>query len=152
MCLTYRQGPKALSQGLDSRAMIWPSRVSQAKTFKYFLSAQKVPKGKSDAIKRTMNLFRFHFLSLQKTMATTTYRINNIPCAIPTTWFGSGISAQCFNGMVIPKRSRQEIPSKIAVALKSFSMFELQVNYFIVSICNGFHYGFAHGWVRVNCF
>ena len=43
--------------------------------------------------------------------------MNNIPCIIPKTLVGSGMSAKYFKGTAIPNNKRKETPSKKAVIL-----------------------------------
>jgi hypothetical protein len=79
-----------------------------------FLSAQKVPNGIIDASKAKAIVRNFQSLAIPTCKTSKTYNTNKKPCAIPKIWFGIGIAAKYFSGIVTKSKTKKDTPSKKA--------------------------------------
>ena len=80
-------------------------------------SSTKVPKGMIEAIKAFTNHPNFLLRAFMVSQASTMKATNRIPCSMPTTFTATGRFAKYFKGIAIPKSTRKDIPSVIAIIL-----------------------------------
>lgn len=97
--------------------------TSAISSFFSCLSKINVPNGTNEA-KKAKPDFKIDHCNVKWTIARAyIYHRKRTPCAHPTTVTAFGKSARYLRGIAMKRRTRNEIPSRIATNLKCFNLF-----------------------------